>query len=144
MISRLVSTDPNLLVRGWWRDAFEILFQFPVLTVGEIEPYAAAAGLDPVPDGLLGFEVEDCAAALGKLKDHVLAQECELLGEGGFEIFFEELAVPAVALHEAHIDPRHGDSIGEDMAKIFTDGCLTPRSGQSSSHLLSGLGGGGR
>ena len=68
---------------------------------------------------MLRFEVEDGAAAPRELKDLVLAQECQLLRERGFEILFKELAVPALPLHEAHVDPVHGDSIGENKAKLF-------------------------
>jgi hypothetical protein len=90
-----------------------ILFQLPILILGEMKPHPAAANIDPVADRLLGFEIQDRASTLCEFNDHVLAQECELLRERGFEILFKELAVPALPLHEAHVDPRHGESIGE-------------------------------
>lgn len=95
------------------------LSAFGIEIIRRIQPDAAAADVDAVANRLLCFEVEDGSAAPSKPKDHVLAQECELLREGGFEVFFEELAVPALPLHEAHVDPRHGDSIGEQATKML-------------------------
>jgi hypothetical protein len=88
------------------------LTQLPILVIGEIQPHSSTSDLDPVADRLLGFEVEIGAATPGEFEDHVLAHECELLRERGFEILLKEPAVPSVPLHVADVDPAHRESTG--------------------------------
>jgi hypothetical protein len=96
------------------------LFQLPTLIVIQTQPRSAAADVDSVLDRPLRLKVEIGAAAPRELRDHALAQERELLRRRGFEIAFQELTVPAGPLHELHIDPMHGDRIGEEKTSIFT------------------------
>ncbi|MGB6689029.1 MAG: hypothetical protein WBE76_14435 [Terracidiphilus sp.] len=56
-------------------------------------------------DRLLCFEVHVASASLSKLDDLVLAIKIQFPWKRRFEVLFEELAVPAIAVHEAHIDP---------------------------------------
>jgi hypothetical protein len=103
------------------RNHFTALAKLSILFFGQIEPHAAATDVDPVSNRLLGFKVENRTAASGKFHDHDQAQKCELLRQRCFEILFEELKVASVPEHEAHVDPRHWDSIGQEMANISVE-----------------------
>jgi len=95
--------------------------QFCVLILSQGQEYPASANLDRLVQRLPAFQVRQAAASLNQLDDLVGRSEVELPGQGSLQIGLQELDLPALAIHEGHVNPvsiilGHGFSIGEEEA----------------------------
>lgn len=65
----------------------------------------APAHLNALLDCLSSRQVLQCPGVFRKLEDFVWRCERQLPGQRRLQVGFKELAVPAVVLYEAHVDP---------------------------------------
>jgi hypothetical protein len=78
-----------------------------ILLLSKQQPDTASTVFDPVIQRLSFLKVHAVATALGKFDDFLRMFERQLLRERGFEVGLQELAIPAVSVHEIHIDAMH-------------------------------------
>ena len=79
--------------------------QLQVLLLVQLQPDSATAVGDGVFHSLASLKVHAVAAALGQFKELGLFLERYSARERGFQVFFQELTMPALAQHEEHVDP---------------------------------------
>jgi hypothetical protein len=69
------------------------------------------------------FKIGEGPSSFRQLTDFPLIAESQLLRERGLQVFFEELAVPAVAQHEAHVDAMQPATLNQAfLEEPFTAG----------------------
>jgi hypothetical protein len=96
-----------------------VRLQLGVLLCCQAQEYPASANLDRLVQRLPAFQVRQPAAPLNQLDDLVRRREVQLPRQRSLQIFLEELAMPARAALERHVNPaaiiltRHGGKIGE-------------------------------
>lgn len=93
--------------------------QFEVLLRCQAQEYPASANLDRPVQRLSALQVRQPTAPLNQLNDLVWRREVQLPGQGSLQVLFEELAMPAIATLERHVNTAaiilmgHGNRVGE-------------------------------
>jgi hypothetical protein len=101
-------TSPSRFCAVFWRPEgnwrLSPALQLPILIFVEFQPYSAAAVFDGVVERLAPFKVEPVASVLRHLDELRRVLKGKFAGQGSLQIFLKELAVPALPVHEEHID----------------------------------------
>jgi hypothetical protein len=94
-----------------------------ILLFRQAQIHPASPHVDGMGDRVLALRIDEASASFDKFQDLIRGSEVQRPGQRRFQISLQELAVPAVAAHEAHVDPvpvaqfRHAAIVGECKAK---------------------------